>query len=150
MPADEVGFEIGKDGLATIVVGVDGGGPAINAAAWAAGMARRDRALLVLVYVEPLTTAGYWTPVPLADSTDSGAAFVAGLRRNAGLFLQPQGVRWEVVHHRGDAARGLESVAEKMRADCIVIGRSHDGTGALGATAKALINLATRPVVVVP
>jgi nucleotide-binding universal stress UspA family protein len=59
-------------------------------------------------------------------------------------------VRWEVVHHRGDAAHGLEAIAEELRADCIVIGRSHDGTGALGSVARTLINLATRPVVVVP
>jgi nucleotide-binding universal stress UspA family protein len=150
VPAGEGEFEIGKDGLAVVVVGVDGGGPGINAAAWAAGLARRERARLVLVYVEPLTTAGYWTPIPLADNTDAGTAFVEGLRHNAALFLDSQGVRWEVVHHRGDAARGLEKVAEELRADCIVIGRSYDGTGALGSTAKTLINLATRPVVVVP
>ena len=40
-------------------------------------------------------------------------------------------------------------VAEEVRADCIVVGRSHDG-GALGSVARTLINLATRPVVIVP
>lgn len=144
-------FEIGKDGLAVIVVGVDGGGPSINAAAWAAGLARRERARLVLVYVEPLTSnPAFWAPVPLGEITDAGAAFVDELRRNAAKFLESQDVVWEIVHHRGDAAHGLEAVAEEMRADCIVIGRSHDGAGALGSAARTLINLATRPVVVVP
>jgi nucleotide-binding universal stress UspA family protein len=147
---EDAGFEIGKDGLAVILVGVDGGGPAINAAAWAAGLARRERARLVLAYVEPLTTPVYWTPVALAGVTDAGAAFVDEIRRNAARFLDSSGVRWELVHHRGDAAHGLESVAEELRADCIVIGRSHEGAGSLGAVARALINLATRPVVVIP
>jgi nucleotide-binding universal stress UspA family protein len=142
-------FEIGKDGLAVIMVGVDGGDPGINAAAWAAGLARRERAKLVLVYVEPLTSASYWTPVIAAGVIDAGAAFVDEIRRNAALFLAPQGVRWEVVHHRGEPAHGLEAVAEEVRADCIVVGRSHAG-GGLGSVAKALINLATRPVVVIP
>jgi nucleotide-binding universal stress UspA family protein len=53
------------------------------------------------------------------------------------------------VHHRGEPAHGLETVAEERRADCIVVGRSHDG-GALGSVAKSLINLAHRPVVVIP
>jgi nucleotide-binding universal stress UspA family protein len=147
---EEAGFEIGKDGLAVILVGVDGGGPSMNAAAWGAGLARRERAALVLVYVEPLSNPAYWTPVPLGDTADSGVAFVDELRGNAARYLKTQGVRWEVVHHRGDAARGLEAVAEEVRADCIVIGRSHDGTGSLGSVARTLINLATRPVVVVP
>lgn len=143
-------FEIGKDGLAVIMVGVDGGGPSINAAAWAAGLARRERARLVLVYVEPLTSPAYWSPVPMGEVPDAGAAFVDELRGNAARFLDSQHVPWEIVHHRGDAARGLEAVAEELRADCIVIGRSHDGTGALGSAARSLINLATRPVVVIP
>lgn len=143
------GFEIGKDGLAVIMVGVDGGGPSINAAAWAAGLARRERARLVLVYVEPLTSPGYWTPIVAAGAVDAGAAFVDELRRNASQYLATQGIRWEVVHHRGEPAHGLEAVAEEVRADCIVVGRSHGG-GALGSVAKMLINLATRPVVVIP
>jgi nucleotide-binding universal stress UspA family protein len=148
---EEAGFEIGKDGLAVILVGMDGGGPAGNAAAWAAGLARRERARLVLAYVEPLTTPAYWMPVALAGVADTGAAeFVDELRRTVARFLDSQGVRWDIVHHRGDAAHGLEAIAERLRADCIVIGRSHDGAGALGSVARTLINLATRPVVVIP
>jgi nucleotide-binding universal stress UspA family protein len=147
---EEAGFEIGKDGLSVILVGVDGGGPAMNAAAWAAGLARRERARLVLVYVEPPTSSGYWLPVPLPGTVSAGAAFVDELRGNAARYFENQDVSWEVVHHWGDAAHGLESVAEQLRADCVVVGRSHDGGGALGSVARTLINLATRPVVVVP
>jgi nucleotide-binding universal stress UspA family protein len=148
--AEDAGFEIGKDGLAVIMVGVDGGDPAINAAAWAAGLARRERAKLVLAYVEPLTSPAYWTPVGAASAIDAGAAFVDEIRKNAAQYLGAQGIRWEVVHHRGEPAHGLEAVAEQVRADCIVIGRSHAGGRALGSVAKTLINLASRPVVVIP
>ncbi len=143
-------FEIGKDGLGVVLVGVDGGGPADNAAAWAAGLARRERAKLVLVYVEPITSPSYWTPVIAAGAVEAALAFVGELRRNAREFLEPQGVRWDVVHHRGEPAHGLEAVAEERRADCIVVGRSHDGSRGLGSVTRTLINLATRPVVVIP
>lgn len=142
------GYEIGKDGLAVIMVGFDGGDPAINASAWAAGLARRERAKLVLAYVEPLT--GSWSPIIAAGAVDAGVAFVDEIRKNAEHYLGPQGIRYEIVHHRGEPAHGLEAVAEEVRADCIVVGRSRTSGGALGSTARTLINVATRPVVVIP
>jgi nucleotide-binding universal stress UspA family protein len=72
------------------------------------------------------------------------------MRRGDAKFREPQGIRWRFVRHRGEPARGLDSVAERLRADCIVVGRAHDGTGALGSVARSLITLATRPVVFIP
>lgn len=141
-------YEIGKDGLAVIVVGFDGSDPSINASAWAAGLARREHAKLVLTYVEPLTSS--WSPVIAAGAAAAGLAFVEEIHKNAEHYLQPQGIRYEIVHHRGEPAHGLEAVAAEVRADCIVVGRSDTGGGALGSVAKSLINLATRPVVVIP
>jgi nucleotide-binding universal stress UspA family protein len=142
-------FEIGKDGLAVIIVGIDGGSPALNAAAWAAGLARRERARLVLVFMEPVASPAYWTPIALTGAAEVSTEFVDELRNSAARHLKSQDVSWTVEHRRGDAATGLEAIAEEHRADCIVIGRSHEG-GSMGSVAKALINLATRPVVVVP
>jgi nucleotide-binding universal stress UspA family protein len=136
-------FEIGKDGLAVIVVGVDGGVHALHAAAWASGLARRERALLVLVYVEALTSPAYWSPIGMATAADAATAIVEELREAAAAYLDAAGVRWELVHYRGDPAHGLEAVAEDRRADCIVVGRG-------GGVARSLVNDAHRPVVVVP
>lgn len=135
--------EIGKDGLAVIVVGIDGGDRAQNAAAWATGLARRERARLVLVYVEPLTSPAYWSPIGMATAAEAASAFVEELHQSAARYLDAVGVRWELVHYRGDPAHGLEAVAEDRRADCIVVGRG-------GAVPKTLVNEARRPVVVVP
>ncbi|HEX2133119.1 MAG TPA: universal stress protein [Actinophytocola sp.] len=137
------GFESGKDGLAVIVVGIDGGDRAQNAAAWATGLARRERARLVLVYVEPLTSPAYWSPIGMATAAEAAAEFVQELRESAERYLDAVGVRWELVHYRGDPAHGLEAVAEDRRADCIVVGR---GSG----VPKTLVAGARRPVVVVP
>lgn len=136
-------FETGKDGLAVIVVGIDGSDRALHAAAWAGGLARRERALLILVYVEALAGPAYWSPIGMATAAEAACAFVEELRRTAAAYLDQAGVRWELVHYRGDPAHGLEAVAEERRADCIVVGRG-------GGVARTLVNEAHRPVVVVP
>ena len=43
-------FELGTDGPGAILAGVDGGEPSLRAAAYAAGLARRQRVPLVVVY----------------------------------------------------------------------------------------------------
>lgn len=132
-----------KDGIAVIVVGVDGSDRAMHAAAWATGLARRERAALVLVYVEPLASPAYWSPIAMATAAEAAGAFVDELRHTAATDLDTAGVHWELVHHRGDPAHGLEKIAEERLADCIVVGRG-------GHVAKNLIHDAKRPVVVVP
>jgi nucleotide-binding universal stress UspA family protein len=136
-------FEIAKDGLAVIVVGVDGGDRALHATAWASGLARRERARLVLVYVESISSPAYWSPICIATAAEAAAAFVEELHRAAAAYLDPAGVSWELVHCRGNPAHGLEAVAEDRRADCIVVGRG-------GGVARSLVSEARRPVVVVP
>lgn len=126
-----------------IVVGVDGGARALHAAAWASGLARRERALLVLVYVEALAGPAYWSPFGMATAAEAAGQVVEELRRTASDYLDQAGVQWELVHYRGDPAHGLEAVAEDRRADCIVVGRG-------GGVTRSLVNDARRPVVVVP
>jgi hypothetical protein len=50
-PAPRRRFELGTDGPGAIVVGIDGSTPSLRAAAYAAGLARRQRTRLVAVYV---------------------------------------------------------------------------------------------------
>jgi nucleotide-binding universal stress UspA family protein len=144
------GFEIGKDGVGSIVVGVDGSPPAVHAAAWAAGLARRERARLVLVYVEPLASAAYWTSIGMINAAEAANDYVAEVRREAAKFLDQFGIEWDLLHHRGDPATALEQIAEELRADCIVVGRSRHKGGLLGSVPKTLVTRAARPVVVVP
>ncbi|SER79268.1 universal stress protein [Actinokineospora terrae] len=134
-----------KDGLTTIVVGVDGTQASLNAFAWAAGLARREHARLVLVYVEQLANPAYWTGVGITGAREAAEAYADELRLDATRYLDPIGVSWEVVHVSGDPARGIESAAEQAGADCVVVGRSRHGR-----VTRTLIADAARPVVVVP
>lgn len=143
-------FEIGKDGMGTVVVGYDESPPAVHAAAWAAGVVRRERGKLLIVYVEPLSNPAYWTSFSVSAAAQTAEDFVAELRAEADKVLTPQGIRWDLVHARGEPAAMLEQVAEQERADCIVVGRSRRRGGLLGTVPKSLLAHASRPVVVVP
>lgn len=144
------GFEIGKDGVGAIVVGYDGSPPAMHAAAWAAGLARRERGLLLIVYVEVLSSPAYWTAMGTAAANDAGAEYVRELRDETGPLLDERGISWEILHGQGEPAMVLEAIAEQRRADCIVVGKSRKRGGLLGTVPKSLLSRATRPVVVVP
>ncbi|SQA26881.1 UspA domain-containing protein [Streptomyces griseus] len=52
-----------------IVAGLDGSDSSMRAAAYAAGLARRQNAMLALVYVQPVMTAGAALGVPVSDAT---------------------------------------------------------------------------------
>lgn len=144
------GFEIGKDGVGAVVLGYDGSPPATHAAAWAAGLVRRERGLLLLVYVEVLSSPAYWTAYGTAAASEASNEVLNELRDQAGPLLDERGIRWEMLHGRGEPAAVLESIAEQRRADCIVVGRSRRRGGLLGTVPKSLLAHATRPVVVVP
>jgi nucleotide-binding universal stress UspA family protein len=144
------GFEIGKDGLGSVVVGYDGTEPSLHAAAWAAGLARREHALLLIVYVEPLNSAAYWSPVATAMMSEPNSAFTQEVVDAAGTYLTERGIAWEMLQGRGDPATVLEKIAEERHADCVVVGKSRRRGGLLGTVPKNLLSRARRPVVVVP
>ncbi|MDR7302596.1 universal stress protein [Haloactinomyces albus] len=143
-------FEIGKDGLSGIVVGMDGSPASFHAAAWAAGLARRERARLVLVYVEAVAGVAYWSPMGVAVASEAAESLVEELRKEVIAHLRWIDIDWDFIHHRGDPAVGLEQVSEQYRADLIVVGRSRRRGGLLGTVPATLLVEAVRPVVVVP
>ncbi|HEV3362437.1 MAG TPA: universal stress protein [Pseudonocardiaceae bacterium] len=143
-------FEIGKDGLSTIVIGYDDTPPALDALAWAAGLARRDKARMVIVYVEVLSSPAYWVAAGAVAANEAAGEIVQELHRRFESLLTSQGLDWELLHGKGDPAGVLEAVAEEKKADCIVVGRSRHRGGLLGSVPRGLLAKAARPVIVVP
>jgi nucleotide-binding universal stress UspA family protein len=145
------GFEIGKDGLAAIVVGYDGSAPSRGALAFAAGVARRERATLhvcVVSVMPALTGAATQAAGPAAAAL---AEIFEELRADVTPVLRGLGVTHEVVRRNGDPARELEALADQVRADLLVVGRSRSRTHAvMGSVAVHLVRHAGRPVLVVP
>ncbi|MFJ8944538.1 universal stress protein [Streptomyces sp. NPDC102395] len=148
----EQGFERGTDGPKVIVAGVDGSDSSLRAAAYAGGLARRQHALLAVVYVQPVTAAGAVLGAPVAEVSEEIAEdIVAQIReaaeRNRGLFE----VRWEFHTFRGDPYSGLVRAADELKADAVVVGASEQaGHRLVGSVAVRLVRAGRWPVTVVP
>ncbi|MEU3275851.1 universal stress protein [Streptomyces antibioticus] len=145
-------FERGTDGPKVILVGVDGSDSSLRAAAYAGGLARRQNALLAVVYVQPVLTAGAALGVSVAETTGEIAEdLVAQIReateRTRGTF----DVRWEFHTFRGDPYNGLVKAADELKADAVVVGASEQaGHRIVGSVAVRLVKAGRWPVTVVP
>ncbi|MFJ7269217.1 universal stress protein [Streptomyces sp. NPDC099050] len=146
------GFERGTDGPKVILAGVDGSQPSLRAAAYAAGLARRQNALLALVYVQPVMPAGASLGAPVSGATEEIAqGLVTEIRESAERLKGVYDVRWQFHTFRGDAYAGLVSAAEELMADAVVVGASEQaGHRIVGSVAIRLVKAGRWPVTVVP
>ncbi|MFF5372709.1 universal stress protein [Streptomyces sp. NPDC013187] len=145
-------FERGTDGPKVIVAGVDGSDSSLRAAAYAAGLARRQHALLAVVYVQPVLAAGAALGAPVAGTTDEIAEDLVAQIRDAAERLKGMcEVRWEFHTFRGDPYNGLVTAADELKADAVVVGASEQtGHRIVGSVAVRLVKAGRWPVTVVP
>lgn len=137
-----------------ILVGVDGSIESRAAADFAAELARQTGSQLTLAYVLPV-------PVPLAPDgyLQSLAAwevaereYGVNLLRELSNRLQGPALAVETVSPSGPAAETLADLGKSGNVDLIVVG--HRGRGSvsrllLGSVADRLVQISTRPVLVV-
>jgi nucleotide-binding universal stress UspA family protein len=147
--------EVCRDGPRAIVVGVDGSTSSLRAAAYAAGLARRQRCRLIAVFVRSLPAV----LLPMADTSGSAAATVAQAHdeverelrdaiaeRSPGLDIDIR-----LVVRTGEPFTELLDVAQQVRADAVVVGRSTKILHRIaGSLAIKLIRAGRWPVTVVP
>jgi nucleotide-binding universal stress UspA family protein len=145
-------FERGTDGPKVIVAGLDGSPSSLRAASYAAGLARRQNALLALVYVQPLIPSGTALGAPVAGTTEEIAEDLIGeIRRAAERAKGMFDVRWEFHTFRGDPYHGLVTAADELTADAVVVGSSESaGHRFVGSVAVRLVKAGRWPVTVVP
>ncbi|MFD7379862.1 universal stress protein [Streptomyces mirabilis] len=145
-------FERGTDGPKVIVVGVDGSDSSLRAAYYAGGLARRQRALLAIVYVQPVMATRAALGVSVAETANEIAEDLVKFIREAaehvkGIFK----IRWEFHTFRGDPYNGLVQAADELKADAVVVGASEQaGHRIIGSVAIRLVKAARWPVTVVP
>jgi nucleotide-binding universal stress UspA family protein len=145
------GFELGTDGPLVIVVGVDGSPTSLHAAAYAAGLSRRQHAHLVVVHVG--TGPGMAELVPGAAGTiaETRQLVVDDLRRQVQEGARYVGVTAEFVAAYGDPFAELSRIADELRADAVVVGTStRAGHRLVGSLAVRLVRAGRWPVTVVP
>ncbi|MFD8211676.1 universal stress protein [Streptomyces sp. NPDC059695] len=145
-------FERGTDGPKVIMAGVDGSASSLRAVSYAAGLARRQNALLALVYVQPVIPAGAALGVPVTGTTEEIAdELVAEIRKSAERVKDLWRIRWEFHTFRGDAYAGLVRAADELTADAVVVGASESaGHRFVGSVAVRLVRAGRWPVTVVP
>ncbi|RQX02543.1 universal stress protein UspA [Micromonospora arida] len=145
-------FERGTDGPRVIMVGVDGTRTSERAGSYAAGLARRQGASLVVVFVS--SSSGLTALVP---GMDAGAVqrthdeLADELRRECRRGAEELGLRVTFLCRRGDAYAELRAAADEFQADMVVVGASEQaGHRLVGSVATRLVRAGRWPVVVVP
>jgi nucleotide-binding universal stress UspA family protein len=155
--ADEEGraFELGTDGPQVILVGVDDSVTSLRAGAYAAGLARRQGARLVCVFVEQRAAiygaTGAAGASAVAAQDQALRATGEDLKRRAEQEAERLGLRLTFVIAYGDPYHELRRVADEMRADAVIVGASSKaGHRWVGSLAVRLVKAGRWPVTVVP
>ncbi|GAA0464358.1 universal stress protein A [Paractinoplanes deccanensis] len=154
-PRPSPAHEFRADGPGAILVGVDGSTSSMRAAAYAAGLARRQRCRLIAVYVRKGSPA----MVPLSD--DSGAAALTAIEaqdevereiREAFEAHVPElGIDARLVVRTGEPYTELTAAARESQADAVIVGRSAKVLHRIaGSLAVKLVRFGHWPVTVVP
>jgi nucleotide-binding universal stress UspA family protein len=151
MSEDPRGFELGTDGPSLILAGIDGSRTSLRAAAYAAGMARRQGCPLALVYVpQPVSAAGVDVNAAAA-SLENVRSIAADLQARTALESERIGVRTEFLVRDGDPFTQITKAADVLRADAVVVGASEKaGHRLVGSLATRLVKAGRWPVTVVP
>ena len=145
-------FERGTDGPRVILVGVDGSPTSMRAAAYAAGLARRQRSRLVAVFVtEAAPAMAGWVPSAGVVARDAAAQVDAELRRELAPAAERLGIEVEYRSLRGDPVAVLSRIADELPADAVLVGASEQaGHRVIGSVAVRLVRIGRWPVTVVP
>lgn len=145
---------MGTDGPAVILVGVDESVTALRAASYAAGLARRQGARVVLVYVASMAgmgLAGPAGPAVLAAENEAHDQIAKELADRADAMARELGIAATFVNAHGDPFHEITRIAQESRADAIVVGASlKAGHRLMGSLAVRLVRAGKWPVTVVP
>lgn len=145
-------FERGTDGPRVIMVGLDGSVTSMRAAAFAAGLARRQGSELVVVFVAAPSPFAAMAGGSSASLQEQGLRELADeLRREVRRAAQELGLSATFMTRRGDPFTELRRAADEVRADMVVVGVSTQaGHRLVGSIATRLVRTGRWPVVVVP
>jgi nucleotide-binding universal stress UspA family protein len=144
-------FELGTDGPSRILVGFDGTDTSMRAAAYAAGMARRQGSYLIALYVATTTPMAAQMAATAAAMIQTQEEIARGLRETLESGAKHVGIDAEFVIRHGNPYKELIAVAEELRVDAVIIGASmQSGRRFVGSLAGRLVRDATWPITVVP
>ena len=147
-------FELGTDGPSVILVGVDDTVTSIRAGWYAAGLARRQGAKVIVVFVAPVPTVLAVAPTGAAVMTAEMQAhdeLARQLRERIEAGAKEFGISITFIAAHGDPFTEIKRIADETHADAIVVGASTKaGHRLVGSLAVRLVRAGKWPVTVVP
>ncbi len=140
-----------RDGPDVLLVGVDGSDTSLRAGAYAAGMARRQQARLVILYVRPFSVVPGIEAGAVTSMQEAHDAVAAELRKNAEEQAPRLGIDVVVVERDGNPYTEIVRLAGEIQADAVIVGASTKaGHRFVGSLAVHLVRASRWPVTVVP
>ena len=138
-----------------ILVGIDDSVTSLRAGAYAVGLARRQGARLVCVYVEQpsamYSAAAGAGAGAIAEQERAFTETAADMKRRIEEGAADRGVQISFVAAAGDPYHELRRVADEVHADAVVVGASTKaGHRLVGSLAVRLVKAGRWPVTVVP
>jgi nucleotide-binding universal stress UspA family protein len=144
-------FELGTDGPSCILVGADGSDTSMRAAAYAAGLARRQGAKLLVLYAKATPATSIAVPETIAAVSQTQDQIAAELLEEIAKNAPRLGLDVELAVRDGNPYTELLKLADERKVDAIVIGASTQaGHRLVGSLAAKLVRHAAWPVTVVP
>ena len=140
-----------RDGPDVLLVGVDGSETSMRAAAYAAGMARRQKARLVCLFVRQFSAAAGMSAGVSAGIRESHDFVAAELRQSAEEQGPRLGIDITFVERDGNPFAEIVRLADEIQADAVIVGASTKaGHRFVGSLAVHLVRASRWPVTVVP
>lgn len=148
-------FELGTDGPKVILVGVDDTVTSLRAGAYAAGLARRQGARLVCVFVVQVNSlygaSAAADASVIAAQTQAQEEEAQDLRKRVEEGTGRLNVPTTFIAAHGDPYSEIKRIADEMHADAVVVGASTKaGHRFVGSLAVRLVRAGRWPVTVVP
>jgi nucleotide-binding universal stress UspA family protein len=140
-----------RDGPDVLLVGVDGSDTSLRAGAYAAGMARRQQARLVILYVRPFSAVSGIGAGAITSMQEAYDAVAEDLRRTAKEQGPRLGIDVVFVERDGNPFAEIVRLADEIQADAVIVGASTKaGHRFVGSLAVHLVRASRWPVTVVP
>jgi nucleotide-binding universal stress UspA family protein len=140
-----------RDGPDVLLVGVDGSDTSLRAGAYAAGMARRQQARLVILYVRPFSAVSGIGAGAVTSMQEAYDAVAAELRQTAEEQGPRLGIDVVFVERDGNPFAEIVRLADEIQADAVIVGASTKaGHRFVGSLAVHLVRASRWPVTVVP
>jgi nucleotide-binding universal stress UspA family protein len=140
-----------RDGPDVLLVGVDGSDTSLRAGAYAAGMARRQHARLVVLYVRPFSAAAGMSAGAATSMQEAYDSVGAELRETAEQQGTRLGIDIVFIERDGNPFAEIVRLADEIQADAVIVGASTKaGHRFVGSLAVHLVRASRWPVTVVP